>query len=123
MSTILVVEDDLDLRSSLVDILEGEGFHTLEATSGREAMDKLESGAEVDLIVSDYLMKEGTGKDLLLYVRRRNPQSPPFFLITGESEVRPQEAKALGAQEFILKPFDVERFLRDLNRYLPSRAA
>ena len=118
MSTILVVEDDLDLRSSLVDILEGEGFHTLEANSGREAMAKLESGAEVDLIVSDYLMKEGTGKDLLLYVRERNAELPPFFLITGQSDVRPQEAKALGAQEFIMKPFDVERLLQDLGRYL-----
>lgn len=63
---ILVVEDDLDLRASIRDALQEEGYRVIEANNGREALHILvRHDPEVTLIVSDILMPEMSGSDLV----------------------------------------------------------
>jgi CheY-like chemotaxis protein len=115
---ILLVDDDLDLRPVLAEVLRGAGYEVREAGSGAEAMAALDSGHPIDLILSDYLMRNGDGLDLLRYLRAKGGQPPVFFLMTGHSEVRSEDAKQMGVSEFILKPFDVVNLLETIEKYL-----
>jgi signal transduction histidine kinase/CheY-like chemotaxis protein len=56
METILVVEDDANVRATAVDILTGLGYHVLKATDAQSALSVLESGVHVDLLFSDVVM-------------------------------------------------------------------
>jgi two-component system phosphate regulon response regulator PhoB len=119
---VLLVEDDTDLRSCLAEVLEFEGYRVAAAGSGKEAIDFFERGETADLVISDHYMRNGTGVDLLRYLRAKDPTHPAFFFITGQSEMTGMNAKSLGAQEFILKPFDVPELLAAVKRYLEKAA-
>jgi DNA-binding NtrC family response regulator len=119
-SKIMLVEDDNDLRSCLAEVLEFEGYEVVTASSGHEAMGILDEGQGVDLVISDHYMRNGSGIDLLKYLRAKNPLRPAFFLITGQSEMTGANAKSIGAQEFILKPFDIPELFATVKRYLPE---
>jgi len=115
---ILLVEDDGDLRSCLAEVLEFEGYNVTTASSGQEAMAFFERGETVDLVISDHYMRNGSGIDLLKYLRAKDPSYPAFFLITGQSEMTGSNAKSLGAQEFILKPFDIPELFETVKKHL-----
>lgn len=116
----MLVEDDSDLRSCLAEVLEFEGYEVITAASGQEAMGLWDQGKSVDLVISDHYMKNGSGIDLLKYLRARNPLRPAFFLITGQSEMTSANARSIGAQEFLLKPFDIPELFATVKRYLPA---
>jgi DNA-binding NtrC family response regulator len=110
-STILIVEDDIDLRDCLADCLRQQGYRVEIAVSGTDAIHKLQGGMIVDLVISDYAMRDGNGLELLKFIRRANPDKPAFFMITGHAQVTAEQVRILGAQKFILKPFDIPRLL------------
>lgn len=117
---IMLVEDDTDLRSCLAEVLEFEGYRVVTAASGKEAIGIFDQGESVDLVISDHYMRNGSGIDLLKYLRAKSPVRPAFFLITGQSEMTGENAKSVGAQEFILKPFDIPELFAAVKRYLPE---
>lgn len=79
MKTILLVDDDKTIRYALSELLSKE-FEVLEADGVNDALKKLET-TSVDLICSDYNMRDGTGLDLLHSCRERNV-SVPFMLMS-----------------------------------------
>jgi len=113
---ILVVDDDSDLRVALMDVLRLSGFQVAGAASGAEAISILKAGERFDLILSDYFMRNGNGLGILKYLQSTNEPHPAFFLMTGHSEVRSEEALSMGVDEFILKPFDVMELLSAIKR-------
>lgn len=105
--TILVVDDESDLREILCEEFEALGATVLCAENGSKAFDLFNSHS-IDLIVSDVRMPGGDGVDLLKKVRARYPFAPPHvFLITGFADVTSHQALALGAQGMISKPFSL----------------
>jgi CheY-like chemotaxis protein len=102
---ILVAEDDSDLRESLVGILQMFGAETLDAENGKKAFEIL-CREKVDFILSDIRMPGGDGVSFLEKVRERDGQYPPFFFLSGFSDVTPEIALAKGAQALLLKPCD-----------------
>ena len=54
--TVLLVEDDFDVRESISDVLRDEGFAVVTASDGREALDRLESGVQPSVILLDLMM-------------------------------------------------------------------
>ena len=71
---ILVVEDDNEVRTLAVALLSDLGYQTLEADTAAEAVDVLEGGAEVDLMLTDVVLPGAmNGPDLAAEVRRRHP--------------------------------------------------
>lgn len=79
MKRILLVDDDKTFRSILSELLRKE-FEVLESSGVNDALEKLET-ASVDLICSDYNMRDGTGLDLLLSCKEKNI-STPFMLMS-----------------------------------------
>ncbi len=115
--TVLHVEDDeafLDVAAEQLEIA-GEGFEVLQATSVEKAQ-AIRDREDVDCIVADYDMGDGTGVDLLETVREEAP-SLPFLLFTGKgSEVVASEAISAGVTDYLQKTTGVEQFTVLANR-------
>lgn len=106
---ILVVEDELFVRMFISDALRDAGYKVLEAFNGEEAVEILDSGAHVDLILSDVRMPGAVdGLELLAFVRNNYPELP-VFLASGHLD--PTLPLANGAKHFLPKPFRIEHAL------------
>ena len=122
--TVLVVDDEPNLRRVLGAVLTRDGYHVLIASGGREAV-KLakENGAPIDLLVTDFLMPDLSGLEVLSAVRKEHP-AVRALLISGHGTVRSAvDAMRLGAFDFLTKPFDVEQVRATVKRALEAAAA
>lgn len=120
MKRILIAEDSPTMRSLLVSTVESmEGFQIVEAASGFEAL-RLLPRDRVDLIITDINMPDINGLELINYVRN-NPslQSVPVFIVSTEgSEKDLEKGFALGANEYLVKPFKPEKLQELITKYL-----
>lgn len=120
MKKILITEDSPATRSLLVSTIESlDGYQTVEATSGFEAL-RLLPREHVDLIITDINMPDINGLELISYVRNNpNYRSIPLFIISTESGEKDLERGiALGANEYLVKPFNPVTLLELICRYL-----
>ncbi len=85
-SVILVVDDDALINMSTVDMIEDLGHTVLEAYSGKEALEILQSGKQIDALVTDYAMPGMTGVELANKAREINPDLP-ILLATGYADL------------------------------------
>lgn len=104
-----MVEDDSDLRKSLVRLFEKEKFNVFQCSGGHQAFN-LFQGINIDVIFSDARMPEGTGIELLQKVRKINSLTPIFIIATGFSDYKEQQILSMGAQAVITKPFQKKKF-------------
>lgn len=104
MPTVLLVEDDAGLRESLTALLESEGFETLGAANGFEAVELLRHEPRPDLILLDLMMPVMNGWAFLKY-RNEHPvlSAVPVIVTTAWNEV-PGEADVIGVQGYLRKP-------------------
>jgi two-component system chemotaxis response regulator CheY len=120
LKKILIAEDSPTMRSLLVSTIESlEGYQIIEATSGFEAL-RLLPREEVNLIITDINMPDINGLELISYVRNNpNYRSIPLFIISTESSEKDLEKGiALGADEYLVKPFNPEQLLGLIRSYL-----
>jgi CheY-like chemotaxis protein len=82
--SILITDDDQNCREALREVMEPQGFHTLLASSGEEAVD-IVRGAPVHLVLLDMHMPRLTGLETWQLVRQIN-QMLPCILVTGDSD-------------------------------------
>jgi len=113
--TVLLVDGDGQLRGILGRIVEREGYTTLHAGSGQEAL-RLLGASVIDLIISEIDMPEMSGWDLLLEVKERDPQLPVLLITDGN---KPGEIDPLagGADGVISLPFEnitIRRTLKEI---------
>jgi two-component system nitrogen regulation response regulator GlnG len=104
-ATLLIVDDDPDMRTLLSSDFRRQGYSVLEAAGGHEAFDKVLDGA-IDLVVTDILMNDGTGFELIDRLRRLSPSCPPVVVVTGCTDLTAQELGTLGAWATFFKPYD-----------------
>lgn len=104
---ILIVDDEVELRSILREELEFHGADVIEAHGGYQALQQIQTNP-VDVVVSDIRMPEGDGITLLQSIRKLNPKKPSVYLVTGFSDLKKEEAFSLGAQGILVKPFNLE---------------
>ncbi len=118
--TILVVDDEEDLRRLLTESLAREGFQVVAARSGREALALVEQEPP-DLIILDLVMPEMDGIETLRRIRERGVAAKVVVLTAYGTAQQVREAMALDVREFIGKPFDVERLIRIVAEELEGR--
>jgi CheY-like chemotaxis protein len=119
-TTLLLVEDDADIRMSLRLLLECEGFAVLTAADGSDALEQL-ARHQVDLIVTDLMMPQLDGLDLI----RRVNSTPelahlPIVVMTAYDDRFMKAAKTAGAQAVLRKPDDLEQLAETVNRLLDA---
>lgn len=102
---ILVVEDELFVRIFISDALRDAGYRVLEAFNGDEAVEILNSGAHVDLVLSDVRMPGSVdGLGLLAFVRDKFPTLP---VVISSGHLNPELALENGATRFLPKPYHI----------------
>jgi response regulator RpfG family c-di-GMP phosphodiesterase len=117
---VLIVDDDLALRKILSVMLTQSAFLCRTAASGEEALSLL-ARQPFDVVISDLRMPGISGMDLLIEVRARYP-GLAFLMVTGEDETRVGvRAMQLGADDYLLKPFDADVVLGSLHRALQKK--
>jgi DNA-binding NtrC family response regulator len=110
MSSILIVDDDQNIRKVLRNLLDQEGFNVLTASDVDKALPFIDA-QDLDLIVTDLKMPGKSGMDLLAAVHERKP-ALPIIMITAYGNIEAAVmAMKKGAYDFITKPFDEHELL------------
>ena len=122
---ILVVEDDEAQRKLLVAVLQADGWATFEASSGDAAIELLEKGGEIDIVLSDLMMPGMSGVEVTRAIRQHSA-TPVLVLSVREHERSKVEALDAGADDYITKPFGIQELLARVRAHLrraPERTA
>lgn len=122
MASILLVEDDIQLRSMLKIVLDRAGHEVQEAGNGKEALE-LYSTSPSDLIVTDLVMPDKEGLETILEFRRSYP-NVKIIAMSGGGRTGAQNylelAKKFGADHILTKPFSNKEILDGIQIVVPS---
>ena len=112
VATILVVDDEKNIRRTLRMVLEGSGFHTLEAGSAEDALQQLDTN-DIDLVILDVRLPKMSGIEALSKIRSKpETRKLPVLMVSGHASVAEAvQAVQLGATDFFEKPLDRDRVL------------
>jgi DNA-binding response OmpR family regulator len=116
---ILVVDDIEDIRNLLQEALQANGYHTLEAADGREALSMIETKSP-DLVVLDIAMPVMSGFQVLRQLRK-NSDIPVIMLSARTDTVDKVESLELGADDYITKPFEIAEMTARVEAVLRRR--
>lgn len=117
--TILLIDDEVTIRSLLSEMLSYQNFAVVEGGSGEEAINLFEKFKnEIDLVIVDYYLKDMTGADVIKKIRSIN-ENIPIFVATGIiDEVIQEKLKALKVDKIIEKPYEFDALLASINNYI-----
>jgi CheY-like chemotaxis protein len=119
--TVLVVDDDRELRRGLSAVLSRKGYRTLEADDGWEARQLIDTHGP-DLVILDMMMPRWGGLAVLEHFQGA-AKAPRFIMMTANEGPRHREyAEKLGVVAYLPKPFSVERLLESVDRAVPPAA-
>ena len=119
--TILVADDDRTIRRNLVLLLEAEGYRTLEAADGDEAL-ALIRAENPDAVLLDLKMPGRDGLDVLAELGPALADLPVIVVTAFGGSAAAIEAMRRGAYDYLTKPFDLDEVLLTLKRALRQRA-
>ena len=120
-ASILVIDDDRDMRQVLRDFLVRSGYGVIEAATGDEALRLIEV-APVDVVILDKEMPGLNGFEVLAALRRRHPETPVIFITAfGGPEVA-EESRRRGAWRYVEKPFRVTEVVETIQAVLDESA-
>lgn len=109
MSTILVVDDDRDIVNAICIYLQSDGYETIKAYNGKEAIRKAEENV-CDLILLDVMMPEMDGIEAMTIIRKRS-NIPVIFLTAKAEDTDKVLGLNAGADDYITKPFNPAELL------------
>lgn len=130
--TILVVDDEPNIRRVLEAVLAKEGHTVVVAENGRRGLEALTSNGSVDVMITDLIMPDLNGVELLAAAKEHDP-SMSVLMITAHGTIKSAvDAMKLGAFDYVTKPFDLDDLKqlvqnalerRDLDKTLPAPSA
>ena len=117
--TILVVDDEDDIREAVRDVLESciEGTDIFTATSGHDAL-KVLNERHVDLIVTDYKMPGMNGVQLLSAAEKVAPGLPHILITAFDRELITELGSQAKQERIVQKPVEPDRLIREVERAL-----
>lgn len=119
MHKILVIEDNREIRENICELLELEGYQVIEAENGKTGL-QLVYEVLPDLILCDIMMPVMNGHEVLMQLKLQTfTETIPFIFLTANVEKKEISAGlALGAKSYISKPFETEKLLQEIKRWL-----
>ena len=119
MKKILIVDDDITLRTALTRYLENRGYAVQDASSGVEGLTAFEQDLP-DLVVSDVLMPEMDGLEFCRRLRAtRSGQLVPFIFLSSRREVDDRvQGHKMGADDYLVKPFEPRELVAKIEAQL-----
>lgn len=119
-ATILLVEDDREIQSTIQSVLSATGHQVLTAPNGIEGRKILERNSDVDLVITDMMMPRMGGFPLLEYLQTME-NAPRIIMITANEGGRHKAyAEMLGIDDYIRKPFAMDVLLESVSRILST---
>lgn len=117
---ILTVDDSTSVRQVVSLTLREAGYQAVEAVDGRDAVNKLTTGA-VDMVITDLNMPNLDGIGLIKWIRASSKHRfiPVVMLTTESQEAKKQEGRSAGATGWIVKPFRPEQLVMVVKKVLP----
>lgn len=116
---ILICEDDLMTLKALEHKLKSEGYETITALDGKQAIETLNSNKNIDMLLTDLHMPQISGLELITHVRSVMKSNIPIVMLTRVGlEDTVLHAFELGADDYITKPFSPEELSLRIKRLL-----
>jgi len=107
--SILIVEDDVEINKVLVKFLRENGYDTISAFNGKEAYEKWEQ-EQPELVLMDLMLPMKSGERVIREIREKS--NVPIIVISAKSAMEARlEVLRTGADDYILKPFDLDEVL------------
>ncbi|MBM3297088.1 MAG: sigma-54-dependent Fis family transcriptional regulator [Candidatus Aminicenantes bacterium] len=120
METILVVDDEKSILDLLSLVFRKDGFEVKTCSSPARVFDAVQSES-FDLLLCDIKMPPLDGMDVLRFMRREKPEVPVIMMTAYGSVKQAVESLKIGAQDYVMKPFDVEEMRIIVSRGLERR--
>ncbi|WP_298116628.1 response regulator transcription factor [Flavobacterium sp.] len=117
MKKLLLAEDDFDLSNVLIQYLQLHNFEVIWAENGRKALELFQKNT-FDICILDVMMPEMDGFTLAEELLKINPETPFIFLTAKQLKEDKIKGLQLGADDYIVKPFEVEELILRLNNIL-----
>jgi len=115
MVRILVIDDEEQIRTVLVESLEHEGYQVMDAPNGKVGMELIRE-EPFDLVVTDIVMPEKEGIEIIVELRQYFPETNVIAISGGarnlKADVVLKTAKILGVHCTLFKPFGIDEFLK-----------
>jgi DNA-binding NtrC family response regulator len=112
---ILIIDDDEELRSNLVEILTDSGYYTETACNGEEALQKITSG--FDVVLLDFMMPGMNGLEVLAELNKVSPAKVIMITAFATTDNAVSAIKS-GASDYVSKPFMIDNLLATIKRVL-----
>jgi len=122
VKTVMIVDDTRDTVGMVKKLLESEGYKTMDAYNGKEALDLLKKvQVKPDLVLLDMFMPEMSGREVCERIRKDDDLRDlkvAFFTVAAFRGQGRQMLRDLDVLDYIVKPFDVDDLLRRIRRML-----
>jgi two-component system, NtrC family, response regulator AtoC len=119
--TIVIADDEPNIRRVLEAALTREGYNVITAENGKKALDVISSTPQIDILISDLIMPDINGVELLEAAREIDP-GMSVLMITAHGTIKTAvDAMRLGAFDYITKPFDMDEMKIVVKKALERR--
>jgi CheY-like chemotaxis protein len=121
MRTVLIIEDNLEIRENTTEILELAGYKVITANNGKEGV-HMASTKKPDVILCDIMMPEMNGYEVIKQLKsNQGTLGIPFIYVTASAEKSEVKmAMDMGANGYVRKPFDVRELVDAINNVLKT---
>lgn len=113
---LLVVDDDADILEFLQVILEEEGYEVLTSTKG-EYLEQLHNGGLPHLILLDVFLSGKDGRSIVKHLKSQDETKHIPVIMFSAHPSAEQASRAAGADDFLAKPFDIDKLLEKVEKY------
>ena len=126
MNCVLIVEDDSDINNSINDYFVIKGYSTIQAFSGTEGLLRLKNERDICCVILDLMLPGLSGEEIIQEVRKVS--DVPIITVSAKNEEEAKiEVLKLGADDFLLKPFNLEELQlkveRNIQKYLNQQVS
>lgn len=115
--TVLIVDDEEEIRELIRKYLDREGILSLECSNGVEAISCLQNN-KIDLVILDIMMEDKDGFEVVTELRKFNASVPVIFLSARQEEYDKVLGLGLGADDYVTKPFSPGEFIARIKAHL-----
>jgi CheY-like chemotaxis protein len=115
-TTVLIVDDDADIRDVMKIFLEADGYHVNVAADGFDALEQLQAGPRPDLILLDLMMPRLDGEQFMKQFRASRFPDIPVVIMSGCTSAE-NKARELMAACCLMKPVEGEKLLTTVRRF------
>ena len=115
--SILIIDDEADVLSSLDELMRTEGYQTAAASTAAAGLEKLDK-EPFDLVLLDISLPDSNGIDVLRTIKRDSPELPVIMITAYDSSQIAFQASREGAESYITKPWDNDKLLLEISNLL-----